>query len=36
MNGGLEKVSMEAGVACCGITSEFSETDEDERGELVE
>jgi len=34
MNGELEKVAMEAGVACCGAIWEMSERDEDECGAL--
>ena len=36
MNGELEKIAMEAGVACCGATCELSERGEDECGALVE
>ena len=36
MNGELEKVTMEAGVACCGAVWEMSERGEDGCGALME
>ena len=36
MKGELEKIAIEAGVACCGAVWELSDRGEDECGALVE